>query len=65
MNTQRRCVVVLLKNSRREGGSYVGILYLWFVPDDWKWEIKPLGAGYTIQRVSMPSPFAAISATIC
>ena len=34
------------------------------VSDHWKWEIKPFGAGYTIQRVSVPIPFATISATV-
>jgi len=26
------------------------------VSDDWKWEIKNLGVGYTVRRVSSPMP---------
>ena len=38
---------------------------LCFVPQYQKWEIKPLGIGYTIQRVSPPMAFATVSATVC
>ena len=48
----------------RERDSYVDIFYLWLVSDDQKWEIKPLGPGYTIQRVSIPALFAPISAIV-
>ena len=30
-------------------------------PDDSKWKINPLGAGYSIQRVSVPIPPARLS----
>ena len=65
MSTRENCVAALLKISRKEGGMYVGIPYLWFVSDDQKWEIKPFVAGYTIQRVSVPMPFATISVIVC
>lgn len=49
----------------REGRGIVGPdLYQWFASNDWKWEIKPLGAGYTIQRVShspQSLPFRALN----
>ena len=32
--------------------------------NDQKWEIKQLGPGYTIQRMSLPI-FSTISATVC
>jgi hypothetical protein len=57
-------VFVLLKILRREVGSYVGTPYLWFVSDNQKWEIKPFGAGYTVQKVSAPMLFIAISTIV-
>ena len=35
------------------------------VSDGGKWEIKPLGAGYSVQVVSMPTLFGAISPLAC
>ena len=35
------------------------------VSDGEKWEIKPLGAGYSVQVVSMPTLFGAISPLAC
>jgi hypothetical protein len=66
VNTRGDCFVVLVKSLGREGESYVVIPYLWSVSDDQKWEIKPLEAGYTIQRVSdMPIPITAVFAIEC
>ena len=61
-NTRGDYAVVLVKILRRGGGSYVGALYLWSVSDDQKWEIKPLGIGYMIKRVSVQISFTALSA---
>ena len=65
MSSRGNYAVVLLKSFGREGGSYVSIPYLWSVSDYSKWEIKHLGVGYTIKRVSAPISFAAISAIVC
>ena len=35
------------------------------VSDGGKWEIKPLGVGYSVQVVSMPTLFGAISPLAC
>ena len=56
MNTRGKCVVVLHKILGREEVLYVSIPYPRFVADDEKWEIKPLAAGYSVQRVSVPVP---------
>jgi hypothetical protein len=60
--------IVLSSYSRSLGGkgdrTSVSLTYLQFVSDDSKWEIKPLGVGYTIRRVSVPMSFAVISAIL-
>ena len=63
VNTRGDCFVVPVKSLGMEGESYVVIPHLWPVPDDQKWEIKPLEAGYTIQRVcDLPIPSTAVFA---
>ena len=34
------------------------------VTDDLKWEIKPLGVGYSVRRVSVQSFFAGLSESV-
>ena len=46
-------------------GLYVHILCLLFVSDYQKWEIKPLGVGYSIQMVGVLIPFTEILAIVC
>ena len=35
------------------------------VSDAQKWEIKPLGIGYTVRRVSLPTRFSPLSVVVC
>jgi len=35
------------------------------VSDAQKWEIKPLGIGYTVRRVSLPAWFSPLSVVVC